>query len=97
MLLFFVIFFNKEMQVQPNIILALIAFSEFTEVTTFRMKEDFCVLRLPELWCYTVHFKITQQLYYDAIRTLTIWGGVFCGFGFRASLAFNLFLCIDIV
>ena len=97
MILFFVIFFNKETQVQPNTLIALIAFAEFTEVTTFRLKETFCYFKLPDLLSLTVHYKITPETYMSAVRTLTMTGGFFCGFGFRLSVALNIILCIDIV
>ena len=91
------IMLNKELQVQPNLILAVIAFAEFTEVFMYVIKDQMCSLRLPDLFAYTTKFENTYETEHESIVILTKSASMFSGFGFRLSVALNIGLCIDVV
>ena len=61
------------------------------------MKNFFCLFKLPHLYSYTTNFKLTDEIFYKSVKTLTLWAGFFSGVGFRLSVAFNIGLCVDVV
>ena len=95
-LLFSLIFCNKELQAQPNKILMWIALAEFTECYNFVIMDLICELNLPRIFLISTFQEVTSASIKRAIAVIVKSGSTISGMGFRFTSILNLGLCLDV-